>query len=395
MIRQNIDDINDDMVLGEAVSLPTGKMLLNAGIRITQQYKKRLKELGYRTLLINEAGTEQVVPRNIVSDKTVSDLTQITNEAEKKINNILSHFREDTSSDIHKLIFDSRKDLNKYIMNSTMANQMQKLLEEIFDEHEIVLNLAALQKTQDSIFSRAINVAITSLCIGKKYHFGLDEMKQLGIGALNYHLGLLALPKKLFEKKEAITEEDKKIYRQHTIYGYLMLSQNPHIPSTSAVVALHHHELQNGTGYPLSLKGRNLPPLKDISQMHVIHRFAEIVSVAEMYHMMIPETALQDAPAIQESIKRLIKLSGTYLNSDIIKTLISIIPAYPVGTRVRIIDAPAPQLKKYIGVVSQDNPSDLSKPKILLYQTTDKKKINPPLLIDTAKVSGIKFEVFL
>ena len=395
MIRYNIDDVTDDMVLGEAIALPTGKMLLNAGYRVTEQYKKKLKDLGLRSLMIEVKGTEDICEKTIVNSKSVHELDASLKESEKKITGILSKFHENTSKNMHKLIFQNRKDINNYIMNPGIMHQISTIIEEILNEPNIVLNMAALENSDDSFFRHAIDVAITSLCIGRKYNFTYDEIKQLGIGALNYHMGLLALPKKLLQKNTDFTEEEKKEYNQHTVYGYLMLSQNSQISPTSAIVALQHHELQNGTGYPLGLKGSNKPPVKDMSRVHVIHRFAEIVAVADMYHRISTEKSENEKKTIQDSFKKLIKLSDTFLNKEIVKTLISIIPVYPIGARIRITNAPNPQLNRYIGVVSEENTKDLSHPKILLYETSHKKSITPPIVIDTSKHTNLKFELIM
>jgi HD-GYP domain-containing protein (c-di-GMP phosphodiesterase class II) len=395
MVRYNIDDVTDDMILGEAVSLPTGKMLLNAGYRVTERYKNRLKDLGLRSLLIDVKGTEDVCEKTVVNPESVDGLSFSLKESEKKISNILSKFRNETSKNIPKLIFKNRKDINRYIMNPGIMNQITNIIEEILNEPDIVLNLAALENSDDSFFRHAIDIAITSLCIGRKYNFAYDEIKQLGIGALNYHVGLLALPGDLLKKDTDFTEQEKKEFKQHTVYGYLMLSQNLQIPPTSAIVALQHHELQNGTGYPLGLKGSNKPPVKDMSRVHVIHRFAEIVAIADAYHRIKTERSEDENKSIQDSFTKLIKLSDTFLNKEIVKTLISIIPAYPIGTRIRITNSPNPQLNRYIGVVSEENPKDLSHPKILLYETSQKKSITPPIVIDTAKHTNLKFELIM
>ncbi len=393
MVRYSLDEINDNMVLGESVTLPSGKLLLGAGYRITRRYRERLKELGYRSLLIDVPGTEDVLPDTVVSERSQAELTQSANESAEKVESIVAKFREDSGKNMHKMLFEQRHDLNKYIMSQTVVRQLETIMQQILDQPEIVLNMAALKNSDDVIFDHAVNVTVTALCIGKKHNFSYDEFKQLATGALNYHLGLLALPRELVHKSSPLTDAEKKEFRQHTVYGYLMLAQNPKIPATSAIVALQHHELQNGKGFPLGLKGTNRPPVKDISKTHVIHRFAEIVAVADTYHTLLAGEELGDINRTKTVIKKMIKLGGDYLNSEIVKTLVTIVPVYPVGTRVRITEAPSAQLTKYIGVVARDNPADLSRPQIILYETINRQRVNPPIFIDTAKTDSIKFEL--
>jgi response regulator RpfG family c-di-GMP phosphodiesterase len=393
MVRYNIDDISDGMVLGEAIVLPTGKLLLGAGYQVTQQYKDRLNELGYQTLLIEEPGTEAVRPDTLISPQSQNEITDAMNTMAGKLQAVATSFRSVATQDIHKMIFTHRQDLNKHIMNTSVAKLLEDIIDQVLSQNNTVLNLAVLKKTSGSFFDRVINVTLTALCIGKKFNFSYDESKLLAMGALNYHIGLTALPKEILEKKNQLTEEEQKIYRQHATYGYLMLAQNAKLSPVSQIVALQHHELQNGTGYPMGLKGNNRPPIKDITQTHVIHRFAEIVTVADTYHTLLPENYLSRPSSVKEVMGKLIKLSGVYLNSEIVKKLNTIIPVYPVGTRIRITEAPNAQLKKCVGVIAKDNPADLCRPHIILFETTNHKKINPPILIDTAKAPTISFEL--
>ncbi|MBD3316876.1 MAG: hypothetical protein GF344_13900 [Chitinivibrionales bacterium] len=394
MVRYKIDDITDDMLLGESLITHSGKVLLHAGYRVTQKYKQRLKDLGYETLLIDVPGTEQVRPdETIVSPKTHAELSASTEESAAKIAKVMARFRVDSRQEIHKFIFEHRRDLNQYIMNPTISRQLETVLEEIMGQPDVVLNLAALKKTGGFFYAHSVNVAITALCIGKKHSLPYEEMKQLGVGALNYHVGLMALPRELVRKQESFTEEEKKVYHQHTVLGHLMLAQNSQISPNSSIVALQHHELQNGKGYPLGLKGSNRPPKKDMSRTHMIHRFAEIVTVCDTYHSLISDHAGGDSTLIGGSIKKLISMSGLLLNRHIVKTLLAIVPVYPVGARVRVTEAVEPTLRRLGGVVAKDNPQELSRPLLILYEDMRGQRLKQPVMIDTADKRDIKFEM--
>lgn len=395
MVRYNIDDVNENMVLGESIFLPTGELLLAAGQSIKDRYKQRLVQLGYTNIMIQVEGTELVEPVSVVSDSNQREMNVSIESSSKELNTAFQQFRQKSSAHVKEIIRENRQHLTKFIMNSGMAKALEQFIEEIMAQTSIVLNLSALQQTQTHLIQHALNVTITSLCIGKRYRLSYEEMKQLGIGALNYDLGLIALPKELLEKRvDQMSEEEIKLYHQHTIFGFLLLSQNHMIPSTSAAVALQHHEYENGNGFPRGLKGDNRPPLKDFSRQNMIHRFAEIVAVADMYDVFTNgRTHLGVKPSsIQQAIKQLIGMSGQELNSDIVKALVSIVPVFPIGARIKIVSAPATQLIGYIGVVAKDNAEELEYPTIILYETKKNQRIKP-ILIDLSKHKAIQIEV--
>ena len=395
MVRYTIDDVHDDMVLGESVYLPTGELLLAAGYRIKKRYRERLVEMGYRSLLVEVEGTEEVQPEGTVSEANQREMTKEIDSSSKGLTVAIQDFRDKSTAKVKDLIKKNKQHLNKFIMTTGMARALEQFIDDIMSQSSIVLNLSAMQQTQSSLLTHALNVTITALCIGKKYKLSYEEMKQLGIGALNYDLGLIALPKGLLEKPTTKYSTDElKLYHQHTVFGYLMLSQNHLIPSTSAAVALQHHEHQDGSGFPRGIKGDNRPPLKDFSRQNMIHRFSEIVAVADVYDACLygrVQMNLQKMD-VREALRVVIERGGKYLNSDIIKTLITIVPIFPVGARIRIINAPSQQLIGYYGVVARDNPKNLELPQIIIYESKNHQKIKP-ILIDLYQHSGFVLEL--
>jgi HD-GYP domain-containing protein (c-di-GMP phosphodiesterase class II) len=395
LVRYTIDDISDDMVLGESIYLPSGELLLATGYRIKERYRKRLIEMGYRSLLIEVEGTESVRPETTVSEVAENEMSGALDTSSRGLMVAIQDFRDQSSEKVKELIKKNKQHLNKYIMTTGIARALEQFVEEIMSQSSIVLNLSAMRQTQPSLFTHALNVTITALCIGKKYKLSYEEMKQLGIGALNYDLGLITLPKELLEKScDDFTEAEMKLYRQHCVFGFIMLSQNHLVPSTSAAVALQHHEYQSGNGFPRGIKGDNRPPLKDFSRQNMIHRFAEIVAVADRYdaclhgRLQMGYTAME----VRNALKAVIEAGGEELNSDIVKTLVSIVPIFPVGARIRIVNAPSPQLIGHYGVVAKDNPENVEAPQIIIYESKNHQKIKP-ILIDLSRHSGFILEL--
>lgn len=391
MVRFNINDVTEEMVLGESLFLPSGELLLAAGYRIKERYRRRLKELGFYSVLINVEGTETVIPETIISTHVQREMALSLNATTQNLKEAIP-VRQQGIRAIQKMIKDNKQYLNKFILNSGVLRALELFVDEILNQPSVVLNVTELSKSPGDLFNHAINVMVTALCLGRKFRFSYEEMKQLGIGAVNYDLGLVAVPPALLEKKGDLTEEEYRIYEQHTVFGYLMLSQNPATPPTSSAVALQHHEHQDGTGFPRGIKGENRPPLKDFSRKNVIHRFAEIVAVADTYDMLISGRNGSAKHAVQDALKKIIQMAGTKLNSEIVKTLVSIVPVFPVGSRIRIVNAPVSQLVGYNGVVAKDNHDCLELPQIILYETRNHQRVTP-VLIDLVKHKGFTFEL--
>ncbi|MBN1984125.1 MAG: hypothetical protein JW795_21525 [Chitinivibrionales bacterium] len=390
MVLYTIDQVTDDMVLGRSIFLPTGELLLAAGFRLNERLRRRLKQFGFNSIYIQQPGTEDIIPESIISEHVQREanlsMSKNVNELQKSFN-----IHHEGIQSIRKTIRDNRQYLQKFLTNSGFINILEKIIDEILSQPSVILNMMEFRQTDNHLLSHALSVTVTALAIGRKYHYSYEELKQLAIGAVNYDLGLIAIPKQIREKKVPLTGDELEIYKQHTVYGYLMLSQNPSITPTSAAVALQHHEFQDGSGYPRNLKGENLAPLKDFSRKNVIHRFSEVVAVADMYNSFI-YGKMGPAWDIRSAQKKMIEMAGEKLNRDVVKCLASIVAVYPVGTRIRITEAPTMQLIGYFGAVAQVNPENLESPQIVLYETKNHQRIKP-ILIDLASHRGFTLEV--
>jgi len=393
MVRYNIDEIDEEMVLGESIFLPSGEMLLAAGYRIKERYRQRLKQMGYKTVLVHVEGTEDVIPDDTITQESQRDMTVAMTESTKGLSAAMERFRIKSNEHVKDVIAKNRQYLSKYIMTSGMAAALQKFIDEIVSQGSVVLNMSAMQQSCPDLLGHAMNVTITSLCIGRKFKFSYDEMKQLGIGALHYDIGLIVTPPEIIAKKPSErTEEEKRVYAQHTSLGYVMLTENGSVPPTSAAVVLQHHERQDGTGYPLKLKGDNGPPLKDISRRNMIHRFAEIVMVANTYDMLTTGRDYDKRLCVRDALRELIQMSGKAANAEVVKMLLSMVPLYPVGAQVKIVNAPRPEFLGFIAVIAKNCAEHLESPQIIIFESKTRQKIKP-VLIDLAKHPGFELEL--
>ncbi len=66
MVRYSIDEVSDDMILGENIFTPSGELLLAAGYRLSEPFRKRLKQLGFQFVYIQIMGTDDVVPESVI-----------------------------------------------------------------------------------------------------------------------------------------------------------------------------------------------------------------------------------------------------------------------------------------------------------------------------------------
>ena len=67
-------------------------------------------------------------------------------------------------------------------------------------------------------------------------------------------------PKEILEKTN-LSQQDNKVFQTHTQMGYKILKYEMGLPEEICLVALEHHENNDGSGYPFKLSGEQISPL--------------------------------------------------------------------------------------------------------------------------------------
>ncbi len=393
MVQYKIEDVEEGMIIGQSMFDENGKLLVTADFCLETKHIDLLKKKGYASVFINVEGTEDVEAKSIISQHVKQEFTATLSKSSQGIEHILEKSRQNKKN-IADIILNDKKQLNDIISKSGALQVINKVVDDILAEPWAVVNLEMMQKTDNTLYTHVINVTIVSLCIGYKFRFSQQELKQLGLGVINYDIGMLAIPKNILTKETELTKRERELFMKHTVYGHMMLTDIPSIPPTSSIVALSHHEHQNGTGHPQGLKGENQPPIKNIKKGKLIHRFAEIVAVADRYEMFTyGRKHFSEKMSPEQVIIKLIDLKKTELNFEILKTLLTIIPVYPVGMRIRVTDSPIPELLGSYGVVAKINPERLFEPTILLIESRHKKRLPKPVMLDFSKHRGFAVEL--
>jgi len=79
--------------------------------------------------------------------------------------------------------------------------------------------------------------------------------------------------------------------------------------------------------------------------------------------------------------------------SVILRTFFTILPIYPVGTRVRVTDSPRNELMGCYGVAADFRPDHMFTPTVILVESKIKKRLPKPLTFDFVKHKGFAIEL--
>lgn len=145
--------------------------------------------------------------------------------------------------------------------------------------------------------------------IGERLNLSISEMDELLLVAKLHDIGKIGISEEILLKPGELNSEEFEIIKTHAEKGYRIVKASSELENVANGV-LYHHERWDGNGYPLGLKGKDIPLL------------ARIVSIVDSYDVMINERSYKKAMSKEDSIKELQRCSGTQFDPNIIDVFV-------------------------------------------------------------------------
>jgi PAS domain S-box-containing protein len=101
-------------------------------------------------------------------------------------------------------------------------------------------------------------VAVLTVKLGRLFEMDEAELVQVRWGALLHDIGKMGIPDGILLKTEQLTETEWAVMKKHPVFAYQMLSPIRYLRAALDIPS-SHHEKWDGTGYPLGLKGEQIP----------------------------------------------------------------------------------------------------------------------------------------
>jgi putative nucleotidyltransferase with HDIG domain len=207
---------------------------------------------------------------------------------------------------------------------SSWGEQMERKGEPgILDDSYNVSNCYRMQSEQDAMawmkylgeklpatYQHCIRVAILAEKLAVCLAMNDEEKGKLVTGCFLHDVGKALLPIELWNQMEALSEEQWRLVHLHPTIGAELIKANSALSPDILQTIRHHHERWDGTGYPNSLKGEEIP------------YFARICSVADAFDSVLAEHTYVKLESIEEAKQELLRESGSKFDNQIVQAFL-------------------------------------------------------------------------
>lgn len=170
--------------------------------------------------------------------------------------------------------------------------------------------LKELVRKCPTVEEQAWRLQKVALYMGEELSLSDHQLDKLSTLVSLHDIGKIALPARVVNKKAPLTEREKEILKKHPENGYRMLKTTTEFASLAEEI-LTHHEFWNGTGYPLGLKGEEIPLL------------ARVIAVIDTYDILLHGYYGDYKISRQQVKQELLKRAATQLDPELVKIFVN------------------------------------------------------------------------
>ncbi len=192
------------------------------------------------------------------------------------------------------------------------TRDLARTLEELEATYQATLEaLGSAIETRDvatELHSRRVHEY--TLAIARAHQVPESDLRGLAKGVLLHDIGKIGIPDAILLKPGPLTAEEWRTMRTHPDLGRRILERIPFLRDAIPIV-YHHHERWDGTGYPLGLKGEEIP------------LGARVFAVADAFDALTYARAYSRAISFEETRERIRDAAGTHFDPGVVQTFLA------------------------------------------------------------------------
>jgi len=404
MERQFVHFLVPGQSLDEAMYDEEGRLLLERGHTLTQEMTNSLLESDKKFVYVGEWDAKDfdryahAIPlcdyremaeqmgtkleRNINAQPRKTNLDQgATGPAyEKSIDH--SHRRSRTRKQVKKCLetysggVKSMSDISQGLIRADEVAEaatgiVDDLMNAFSTDASLLNNMTNLKQNSAYAFTHSINTAILSINMATALKLDTKQVQEVGIGALLHNLGMSMVGERILNTSRKLNKSEHIDVQKHIGYGLYLVGKFRGLPATTRMIMYQNKEQADGTGYPRR------------RTKNATHKFARIVSVADVYDAMTTDRPWRKAHPPYRTMEYLLSQAHKKFDAEIITGLLRYMSLFPIGSFVSLESGD-------IACVVHSNFDDFYHPIVSVLSDANREAYTPPSIVDLHTQKDIK-----
>jgi HD-GYP domain-containing protein (c-di-GMP phosphodiesterase class II) len=201
---------------------------------------------------------------------------------------------------------------------------IQEMIKILTQDDSILLGMSTIRDYDDYTYTHSVNVAILSMCLGKRLGLSRLSLERLGLCGLFHDLGKVDIPLELINKPSKLSNDEFDQVKQHSINSVrhiIRLNADHFLKARLLLPPFEHHLGFNLAGYPQT--DRKVP----------VSLLGKILTITDNYDALTSARSYRPvAISPDRALQIMTERSGTHFDPLILKVFINMIGVYPLGS---------------------------------------------------------------
>jgi putative two-component system response regulator len=200
----------------------------------------------------------------------------------------------------HLALYDQSRELERMVR--------QRTVELMTTRQQIIRRLGRAAEFKDNeTGNHVLRMSHYARLIAEAHGLGSEASDIIYSTSPMHDIGKIGIPDAILLKPGKLDAEEWKIMQQHPLMGAEIIGKHENeLLETARIIAISHHEKWDGSGYPLGLKGEDIP------------LEGRIVAIADVFDALLSVRPYKPALPLEQALHYLESQSGRHFDPQLI-----------------------------------------------------------------------------
>lgn len=166
--------------------------------------------------------------------------------------------------------------------------------------------MEALDAKDSYTSGRSKRITYCSIKIAQMLNLSPVEVGKVELAGMLHDIGMIGVSDEILYKMDALSQEEYDEIKSHISYSVKILEDIKQLKDVVEIIKCHH-ENYDGTGYPFSLRGEDIPI------------GARIIAVADSFDSIVSDRIYRKKTNYNDALNEILKNSGTQFDPIVVK----------------------------------------------------------------------------